>query len=198
MKKRILFMLVGLLGVLWVSSLKAAELGLFISDANLLVQGEQEVYTYSGNPVFLGGSLFYSEKHDRDNWLISANLKVKDLYQPKAINLGLGFQATAGKVKPNLSYDVFGIGFLFVGVVNLEHTTSKLPVEIETSLFYAPPILSFADTERIFSWSIGAFYKVNPMASVGVRYDIYDVNIDKPGDPSWDESCLLVGAKIRF
>ncbi len=180
-----------------VASVKATEVGLFVSDEDLSFQAQQQIYTYSGNPLYVGGELFYSENNDRDSWLFNGYLSVEDLYQ-KTVNLGLGFEAMVGNVKPNQSYDVFSVGFRLLGDINLEKTPSKLPFSVETSLFYSPPILSFADTERVFRWNLGVYFHLNTSAALGINYEIIDVDLDKPGDPSWDNSTLMLGAKIVF
>ncbi len=190
--------LLGTLALLFLAaSARATELGLFVSDEDLSLQAQQQIYTYSGNPLYVGGEFFYSEKNDRDSWLFNGYLSVEDLYQ-KTVNLGLGFQAMVGNVKPNQSYDVFSVGFRFIGELDLEKTPSKLPLSVETSLFYSPPILSFADTDRVFRWNMGLYFHLNTTAALGVTYEIIDVDLDKPGDPSWDNSTLMLGAKIVF
>ncbi|WP_022852327.1 hypothetical protein [Thermodesulfatator atlanticus] len=175
----------------------AGNLGLFISDKNIYAYGEQEVYTYSGTPLNAGLGFFYTDD-DGNSWLLNPYLVATDLYQQKPLNLGVGFQAILGEVEPhNVGYDIFALGFLFTGSFDFTKTASKWPVYFESRLFYAPDILSFADGESILSLDIGAYYNVTTTASVGLCFKIMDVNIDKP-DTSWDESALMVGAKIRF
>ncbi|GEM_PF-3291945 len=179
------------------SPARATDLSLFVSDEDLSFQAQQQIYTYAGNPLYIGGGLFYSEKDNRDSWLFNGRLLVKDLYQ-KTYNLGLGFETLVGHVKPSVGSDVFSVGFYFCGDVNLEKTPSKLPISIETTFFYSPPILSFADTKRVFTWNLSAYFHINTTAAVGIRYQLFDINLDNPGGQSWDNSTLMLGAKISF
>ena len=186
--------------IIWlfmVVPVKAYEFSLFVSDEDLDFQVQQQVYTYSGSPLFLGGGILYSEKDNRSSWLLNAHLVVEDLYQ-KMINLGLGFEGVGGEVEPSQNYDIIALGFRFAGEVDLTKASTKLPLSFETNFFYAPPILSFSDTERVLILDFTIYFHLNATAFLGVGYKIINIDINKPGNPSWDNSTLMFGARILF
>ncbi len=196
MRNKVLFILSVFL-FLGVTSAKAFDLGLFVSDRDLTIQAHNYIYTYSHNPLFFGGDFFYNKKDEHDSWLLDGYLTVEGHYNKKA-KLGLGFETMAGKVEPSKSYDILAIGFRFQGEVDLSKIFNRLPFSLESRLFYSPPILSFDDTKRVLTLDFTLYFYVNTAAAVGLRYEILDVDINKPEESNWSSSTLMLGAKIIF
>ncbi len=175
----------------------AWEAELFVSDKDLQASLQQQIYTYSGGPLFLGGGLLYSEDSNDSSWILNTYLAVQDIYK-RQINLGVGFEALMGRVDVGEDYNVFSLGFTFLCELDFSTKYPNIPFSIETEILYAPPILSFGDTQRVFGLETSLYFHINSSAYLGIRYKILDISIDETGSPSWDNDILLIGARLSF
>ncbi len=185
------------LGLLFAFGQKGFALGidLFVSDTEIYGEVRERVFTYTGNPLFLGIGGFYSEK-DEKNFLFNFYLKTHERYKSVfLVGLGLeGFLGEAGGTTKDST--IVSLGFTFFGGVDLKKGGFAVPVSCEVRFLYAPPILSFVDTERVYDGDVSLYFHVNENAAVGARYRMIKVEVDSGED--WEDQILSFGFKISF
>ncbi len=189
---------------IYVSRSYATELSLFVSEKDLFIKAEQKAYTYVKNPLYVSGKFFYSKKNEKKAILGNIWIGVKDT-RHKAFNMGLGFQGMLGKIKISEdtnnqtedNFNIFAIGFKFMGVWRKEALNMfiGLPISFDFQIFYAPEILSFSDTKRVFSFKVGGYYYVTSNAALGISYQYYKITLNKT---NWENSAIMLGIKISF
>ncbi len=194
-----------LLCLFLISKSYATELGLFVSEKDLLITAEQRAYTYVKNPLYVGGKFFYNKDSDKKAIVGNFWMGVKNTYN-RSFNIGLGFQGLLGEVKKTRyltgqtikqDYDVFAVGFRLTGVWKKEALNMLIgvPLSFDFEVFYSPEILSFSDAKRVFSFKTGGYYYVTSNAAFGVCYKYYKISLN---NTDWENSAILLGIKINF
>jgi hypothetical protein len=174
----------------------AWDISLLVNDENLNFQIQHLVYTYSGNPLFLGGEVHYNKRHNEtSSWIFSPYLFASSFYK-KPIDVSLGFKGSVGKLEfpSSEKKDVFNLGFMFKLLINFKKYL-KINLFLDNRFIYAPKILSFEDCEREIAIDVALGWKINRASDIVVAY-----KFDKfeTYDEDWELDTILVGTRIHF
>lgn len=83
------------------------------------------------------------------------------------------------------NFDIFGLGLGLEAAYELP--VKQFPLQLDAAFYYAPDILSFGQSDRIFDWQVNAGMRLREtvVAFVGYRYVQFDT---RPGNQTPDNS----------
>lgn len=166
----------------------AADFSLVLNDDS--VQGVLSK-TFNSNELgesILGGRLLYSD--DKDTLLGSVNVGVRGA-PGNIAGLKLGAQVNGNWGRSNKK-DLLAFG---LGVSSSYQLPQLHGLGVYGRLQYAPKLLSFMDSERMWETAVGVNYAFNPKAMLVVEYQNIEVDFEGTRTLHIDES---VRAGIQF
>lgn len=142
----------------------------------------------------------------RDEYSLWEGLLVfrKDQFVP-GVKFGLGFKGYAGEVDSEnglIEGRLSALAFLFEGAVELTSSMNpaSVPVEAFGAVSYAPPSLSFDETESVQEYKGGLrFYLLrNAFFSIEVKHRILEFEEKGLGKWERDDTILSGGVTLKF
>ncbi|WP_294966408.1 YfaZ family outer membrane protein [Sulfurimonas sp.] len=183
-----------------VFAMNNAELNLNDKDLEVGVKFDMGQYNENVEPesVFFGGKIIkgsndnsdYSSGSDIEEFL-EANLLVQTKVEETDSTFGMGIKFNYTK-----NYASIPLGLELKYRID---AVEEYPVYVKGSLYYAPTVLSFRDSENFFEYRIQAELEVMKNAIVSLGYRSIDTNYDSKsgGDVNYNKS-LYLGVNFSF
>jgi hypothetical protein len=147
-----------------------------------------------------GGSALYTDDDDMEYKWLELDFTVGSETLAPGMTCDVGVKGIMGEAEDRgFSGDVGALAF--AGRIGYLFPSQKTPVPIEVfaGFAYAPEIISFRDTEEYLAFHIGVGVRIVQNASIILRYNSYDVDLETSGTP-WelDDSNIRLGLVMRF
>jgi len=147
-----------------------------------------------------GATALYTDDNDTDYKWAELDFTVGSETMQPGLTCEVGLKGVVGNAEDNgVSGDVGAMAF--AGRVGYVFPQGGMPVPIEVfaGIAYAPEIMSFRDTEKYLAYQIGIGVRIVPNASIVLKYNAYDVDMDSEGR-KWDidNSNIRFGLVMRF
>ena len=147
-----------------------------------------------------GGTVLYTDDNDTDYKWAELDFNVGSETLQPGLTCEVGLKGIVGNAEDTRSSGDVG-AMAFAGRVGYVFPQRGMPVPIEVfaGIAYAPEILSFRDTEEYLAYQIGIGVRIVPNASIVLKYNAYDVDMDSDGR-KWDidNSNIRFGLVMRF
>lgn len=172
------------------SSVSANEFDMRISDD--AIHGNFSISKEDSNAQF-GLGYFYKNE---DNAINIMNIDLHTKGQTAIANLpttiGIGFQGNIFK-EEDFKGSAVGIGGSMR--VNIPDTPG---LSIETSVHYAPNVLSFGDSDEFRRFRLQANYRIIESADISLGYRYLNVGVEEFNENHTFESGAFLGLKLTF
>jgi hypothetical protein len=150
--------------------------------------------------IRVGGTGTYTDDDDSEYRWISLDMFVgSDTVRP-GLFVDLGLRGILGRVKePLRSGDLGALGFAVAAGYLFSRDVTLIPIEVFSTLTWAPGPLSFRDTESFFQTDLGVGLRIIRNASLFASYTYYRVELES-GSTDWsmNDHVIRAGLMLRF
>ncbi|WP_455209426.1 YfaZ family outer membrane protein [Kaarinaea lacus] len=133
--------------------------------------------------------------HEDKNYLGEVSLLVIDEAGSKSpgLEVGVGVKFYFGQAdKPDVSYSAIGLGG------QLRYRAASVPrIVYSGTLFYAPGIVSFQDSDQMYEAGATIEFEVIPTANVYVGYRLIESEIKNRDNVKIDDN-FIIGMRFKF
>ncbi|MBR9982492.1 MAG: hypothetical protein KFF50_15785 [Desulfatitalea sp.] len=157
--------------------------------------------TYMHNGYFrVGGAGVYADDDPKEyKWGSIDFLVGSDMLQP-GLNVEIGLRGLLGSAENrNVSGDFGAVAFTGGVGYYFSPQVMPIPVELFSSVTWAPSPLCFKDADRYLEFNVGAGLRIISTASIRISYTAHRVEMKSgPGDWELKDDAIRLGIVMRF
>ena len=147
-----------------------------------------------------GGTGLYADHDDKKYYWGSVDFTVGTDTLAPGLTCGVGIRGLLGSAEePRHKGDVGAVGFTGDVSYLFSREVTFVPIEVFSTLTYAPDSLSFQDSKSFTEFTLGAGVRLARSASILVSYTNYHLEMEAgPGDWSLNDDQFRIGLAMRF
>lgn len=185
-----------MVGVSWADQW---ELGLSAGSKSLSAGIHHKTYMHNGY-FRIGGSGVYTDDSPTEYKWGSLDFTVGSDTLFPGLSVDVGLRGILGSAeKHRLSGDLGAVAFTGGATYFFSPHAMPVPLEVFSSMTWAPSPLSFIDAEQYFEFNVGGGLRIISNASILLSYTAYRVEMKSgPGDWELKDDVFRVGVVLRF
>ncbi len=199
MRKILLFLLVFEFTMVGWCVASEYEVGLTVGEHSIDGGLQYKKHTMNGYWK-AGGAALYVDKDNMEYKWLDMDFAVGSETLVPGMGIEVGFKGFFGEAeKTFVSSNVGALAFAARVSYTFYREMTFIPIEIYGGLAYAPEILSFRDTENVFTYTFGLALYIVQNAAIVAEYNAYDMDMTSgPGDWELYDNEFRFGLKLRF
>jgi hypothetical protein len=198
-KKSLVMVAMFLITAMGICAADSWELDLSAGSTYLSASIHNKTYMDTGY-LKVGGTGVYADDDDFEYRWGSLDLLVgSDTVRP-GLFVDIGLRGFLGRVKEHhLSGDLGAIGFALATGYLFPREVMPVPLEVFSSVTWAPGPLCFRDAENFIQFNLGAGLRIIRNASIFASYTYHRIKMES-GQTNWtvDDNVLRAGVMLRF
>ena len=199
MRKILLFLFVFEFTMVGLCVASEYEVGLTVGEHSIDGGLQYKKHTMNGYWKAKGSALYVDKDSLEYKWL-DLDFAVGSETLLPGMGIEVGFKCFLGEAERSFgSGDVGALAFAGRVSYTFFREMTLIPIEIYGGLAYAPEILSFRDTENVFTYTFGLSLFIVQNAAIVAEYNAYDMDLTS-GVGDWElyDNEFRFGLKLRF